>query len=84
MACRILPQPSHSESGPTDPRVRRRAGAKGNSSGWWKPGGDDDSGAVRAAMAMARACGGVAVFFPKGGYAFKSTVSVLDGADIVG
>ena len=59
-------------------------GAKGNSTGVWTPGGDDDSAAVRAAMAMARACGGVDVFFPKGGYAFKTTVDVLDGSALVG
>lgn len=59
-------------------------GAKGNSTRAWAPGDDDDSDAVRAAMAMARACGGVDVFFPKGGYAFKTTVDVLDGSTLVG
>ena len=59
-------------------------GAHGNSSGAWAPGATDDSGAVRAAMAMARACGGVDVFFPQGGYSFKTTVSVLDSSSLVG
>ena len=59
-------------------------GATGNSTGAWAPGDNDDSTAVRAAMAMARACGGVDVFFPKGGYAFKTTVRVLDGSTLVG